>query len=83
MPADGATGGLRQVLAVLSSVAKPHDVVLDPCCGTGLTARACLRLGLTFYGNELNAARARKTAALLEKAADDFVRSRVTILRNP
>ena len=69
VPADGGTGGLRQVLAVLSSGAKPGDVVLDPCCGTGLTAKACLRLGLTFYGNELNAMRARKTASLLESGA--------------
>jgi len=62
LPPGGGSGGLRQVLAVVGSVATPGQILLDPCCGTGLSARAAVRLGLTFYGNELNAYRAHRTA---------------------
>lgn len=30
------------------------DVVIDPCFGSGTTARACLELGRNFYGFEIN-----------------------------
>lgn len=41
--------------------------VLDPCCGMGYTAQAAVDNGMTFRGNELNAARLAKTKARLEK----------------
>ena len=42
-------------LACLRAYGLPSDsVVLDPCCGKGYTARACVRLGLRFRGLELN-----------------------------
>lgn len=30
------------------------DVVIDPCAGSGSTGRACMDLGRTFYGFEIN-----------------------------
>ena len=30
------------------------DVVIDPCFGSGTTARACLETGRNFYGFEIN-----------------------------
>jgi site-specific DNA-methyltransferase (adenine-specific) len=32
----------------------PGDVVIDPCFGSGATARACLETGRQFYGFEIN-----------------------------
>ena len=32
----------------------PGDVVIDPCFGSGSTARACLEMGRNFYGFEIN-----------------------------
>jgi site-specific DNA-methyltransferase (adenine-specific) len=32
----------------------PGDVVIDPCFGSGTTARACLETGRNFYGFEIN-----------------------------
>ena len=32
----------------------PGDVVIDPCFGSGSTARACLETGRNFYGLEIN-----------------------------
>lgn len=32
----------------------PGDVVIDPCFGSGSTARACLELDRNFYGFEIN-----------------------------
>lgn len=32
----------------------PGDVVIDPCFGSGSTARACLETGRSFYGFEIN-----------------------------
>jgi site-specific DNA-methyltransferase (adenine-specific) len=32
----------------------PGDVVIDPCFGSGSTARAALEMGRNFYGFEIN-----------------------------
>ena len=32
----------------------PGDVVIDPCFGSGTTARACQELGRNFYGFEIS-----------------------------
>ncbi len=44
------------------------NIGLDPCCGMGYTAQACIDSGLAFRGNELNAKRLAKTEARLQKA---------------
>ena len=58
-------GGLAMVVGILQGVSGECDSVLDPCCGAGYTARAAMRFGMTFYGNELNPARLKKTVAYL------------------
>lgn len=55
--AVGALKGQAFVDYVLGTVARPGAVVLDPCCGEGITARAALAHGMTFYGNELTQAK--------------------------
>lgn len=35
-------------------VADPGDVVIDPCFGSGSTARACMEAGRSFYGFEIS-----------------------------
>jgi hypothetical protein len=57
----------RAVTEIIGAVARSGDVVLDPCCGMGFTAQACVNLGLSFRGNEFNAARLEKTIARLER----------------
>jgi hypothetical protein len=42
----------------LTAVARPGELVFDPCCGKGMTARCALRLGMRFAGVELNPKRA-------------------------
>ena len=60
--------GYKMVKEIIESVAVPDGgAVLDPCCGMGYTAQACVDLGLPFLGNELNAHRLKKTIARLEK----------------
>lgn len=54
--------------AILAAVVSPGMVVLDPCTGLGMTARATHRLGASFRGSEMNAARLAKTEAWLRRA---------------
>lgn len=42
------------------------SAVLDPCCGLGGTAKACKKLGLAFFGNELNPKRLDRTRKIVD-----------------
>jgi hypothetical protein len=46
---------------IIAPVARPGAVIFDPCCGKGNTARAAMKLGMRFIGNELNAERLKAT----------------------
>jgi hypothetical protein len=59
--------GIKLVRWCLSEIA-PGSTVLDPCCGLGLTARACLTHGLAFCGNELNPKRLERTRKVLSES---------------
>ena len=39
---------------LIETFTDPGDVVIDPCFGSGSTARACLELGRNFYGFEIS-----------------------------
>lgn len=54
---------------VLAAVVKPGSVVLDPCCGKGMTARTTHHRGGYFRGSELNSKRLEVTASWLRKHA--------------
>jgi hypothetical protein len=41
-------------------------IVMDPCCGLGLTAQAAINHGFKFYGNEVNQKRLEKTMGRLQ-----------------
>jgi hypothetical protein len=59
-------GGVAMTAHVLGSVAVPNALVLDPCCGKGMTARCSVRLGMRFAGVELNPKRGAVTQAWLK-----------------
>ena len=63
---EGMTG-YAAVEEAIRPFAKPGGILLDPCCGMGYVARAATRLGMTFYGNELNRKRLQKTLNRLER----------------
>ena len=41
---------LKQLIEICTD---PNDVVIDPCFGSGSTARACIETGRNFYGFEI------------------------------
>lgn len=72
---DGTSGPATLRAAVIPYL--PHDptqytvepqIILDPCCGMGYTAQLAVENNLTFFGNELNAARLNKTIERLKRA---------------
>lgn len=60
-----STTGYATTLAVVDFYAKAGGILLDPCCGLGLMARATLANGMVFRGAELNAKRLEKTLAII------------------
>jgi site-specific DNA-methyltransferase (adenine-specific) len=50
-PAQKPVNLLKQLLETFTD---PYDVVIDPCFGSGSTARACLETNRNFYGFEIN-----------------------------
>lgn len=60
------THGMETLRRALTPYAKKDTLVLDPCCGVGLTARATVGFKGRFFGNELNRVRLKKTRAFLE-----------------
>ena len=61
------THGPPVTATILGAVVKPGMVVLDPCCGLGMTARNTHKLGGKFRGCELNPKRLAVTADWLQK----------------
>jgi site-specific DNA-methyltransferase (adenine-specific) len=45
---------LDLMLALVADFTDPNDLILDPYCGSGTTGVACLRLGRSFVGCEMN-----------------------------
>lgn len=50
-PAQKPVSLLKSLIEILTD---PGDVVIDPCFGSGSTARACIETGRSFYGFEIN-----------------------------
>ena len=51
---------------IIGPAVRSGMVICDPCCGMGNTARAAIKTGCTFIGNELNRVRLAKTIKSLE-----------------
>ena len=66
MEIDGAT--LKKLLAD-----NEVDVVIDPCFGSGSTARACQELGRNFYGFEINKEFYRRAKEEMLLKPDDMI----------
>lgn len=71
MPIDlgDSTHGEPVTRTILAEVVRPGSIVLDPCCGKGMTARHTHLCGGSFRGSELNAKRMEVTASWLRKRA--------------
>lgn len=64
IPAKAAiygTMGFLTLRKAAAPLARPGEIILDPCCGMGYTARLALETGMIFRGNELNRKRLQKT----------------------
>lgn len=48
-------------------LAKEGQILLDPCCGMGNSARAAIKNKMRFFGNEFNEKRLQKTINSLKK----------------
>jgi hypothetical protein len=46
---------------IIRPFAIPNGIVLDPCCGHGLTGEATRKLSMKFYGNEFNRSRLERS----------------------
>ena len=58
-----------EIVTIIRSTKVPAgSIVLDPCCGMGNLARAAVKTGMRFRGNEFNAARLQKTIDFLKKS---------------
>jgi site-specific DNA-methyltransferase (adenine-specific) len=51
---------------ILRASSNPHDIVLDPFCGSGTTGVACVRLGRRFVGFEMDASFIKVAAKRIE-----------------
>jgi hypothetical protein len=59
-------GGVSQPHGIIGSVCLPGQVLLDPVCTNVHQARAAIRHGLVFYGNDHNPTRAAAIRRILE-----------------
>lgn len=50
-PAQKPVALLKKLVEIFTD---EGDVVIDPCCGSGSTGRACIELNRNFYGFEIN-----------------------------
>ncbi len=56
---------VKLVAAAIAPWAEPDAILVDPCCGLGLMAKAAKKHKMRFFGNELNAARMARTQTVL------------------
>lgn len=56
---------------VFEHIAKPNEIVFDPCIGLGMTARMAHRFDMVCYGVELNPNRLKRTLDWLMKQGYD------------
>ena len=61
---DG-TKGIQTLLAAAKPFAKSGEILLDPCCGLGYSARLAMETGMRFRGNEINRKRLEGTIEVL------------------
>lgn len=57
--------GIECLKKATSPYVVPGGIILDPCCGLGMTAELAIVTGMRFRGNELNAHRLQKTISKL------------------
>lgn len=53
-------GGLKAVLTAIEPFVVKGGIMLDPCCGYGIVAKAAKKVGMRFFGNELNPTRLKR-----------------------
>lgn len=75
-PTQKPVAVLKQLITIFTD---PGDVVIDPCFGSGSTARACLETGRNFYGFEVNKNYYKRAVEKMIKIPDD---GQVSLLRD-
>lgn len=64
--------GVARIKAATRFWARPRGILLDPCCGIGLTAQAAVEMGMFFRGNEPSAVKLGQTHEVLHgQGAED------------
>lgn len=58
--------GYSVVERCILAASGPGEIVFDPCCGMGYSARAAVNAGMRFRGNEFNTKRLEKTIEFLK-----------------
>lgn len=53
--------GIECLKKAIAPYVIPGGIILDPCCGLGMTAQLAISTGMRFRGNELNAKRLHTT----------------------
>jgi hypothetical protein len=59
--------GLSVMVDSVKPFIKDSGILLDPCCGLGLSLRLALSINYSFRGNELNMTRLNKTMSLVKE----------------
>ena len=82
-PSQKPVNLLKQLIEICTD---PGDVVIDPCFGSGSTARACMETGRNFYGFEVDKnfyKRAKEEMCVLPETRqldiDDYLRRKTDI----
>jgi hypothetical protein len=63
--------GLGVMVDSVKPWAKEKGILLDPCCGLGLSLRLAIKIGYSFRGNELNITRLSKTMSIVDSVRND------------
>lgn len=75
-PTQKPVATLKQLIQIFTD---PKDVVIDPCCGSGSTLRACLELGRESYGFEIS----RECCKRAQKEMLDDYTAQVSLFDDP
>lgn len=67
LEAISGTHGFETLRKAVLPISKAGELILDPSCGMGFTAKVGVEAGMVFRGNELNEKRLQKTIDFLQK----------------
>ena len=63
---------LRSMCAIVSDYSRPGDLIVDPCCGGGVTGIAAKMLGRRFIGIDIKLEHAELSAKLISETRQQY-----------